>query len=413
MASGPGEGAHGVVKRYDANGNTKLGTPAKGATLNSGDLYDFENRLIRRSSTLAAQSSAIDVLYDADGNRVKETVGAQTVSFLVDPENPTGYAQVVEERVNGTLVRTYTYGHALLSQTQAGLPAWVTTYYSADGHGSTRLLTDSAGAITDTYAYEAFGTQLSHTSTNAQPTFNRYRYTGEQFDEDLGLYFLRARYLNPDSGRFWSMDSYEGGKSDPRSLHKYLYANANPVMGRDPSGYMELVELEAAETADATQNTSAVPVARTALEVTSNSTVNIPLTIGVNSFLAIIAYDILKEGSRRDCAIIGETTDRVVSAAALFRAAGWAPEIFWWDDDTEAALRSIGVTYDSIALEKLNETWIFRVMDNKMILFDLGLDENRSRDNPGRFYELEDMLTAKYSLKRKTAYPGSLRYLNK
>jgi RHS repeat-associated protein len=212
---------------YDANGNTKLGTPANGATLNSGDLYDFENRLIRRSSTLAAQASMIDVLYDADGNRVSEKVGAQTVSFLVDPENPTGYAQVVEERVNGMLVRTYTYGHALLSQTQASLATWVTTFYSADGHGSTRLLTDGSGAITDTYAYEAFGTQLSHTTTSAQPTFNRYRYTGEQFDDDLGLYYLRARYLNPDSGRFWSMDSYEGRGRDPLSLHKYLYANAN------------------------------------------------------------------------------------------------------------------------------------------------------------------------------------------
>ena len=60
---------------------------------------------------------------------------------------------------------------------------------------------------------------------------------GEQWDEDLGLYYNRARYLNVDSGRFWIMDSYEGRHADPSSLHKYLYANANPVKFRDPSGH--------------------------------------------------------------------------------------------------------------------------------------------------------------------------------
>ena len=43
-------------------------------------------------------------------------------------------------------------------------------------------------------------------------------------------------YLNPSSGRFWTMDSFEGNQSDPLSLHKYLYAHADPVNGIDPSG---------------------------------------------------------------------------------------------------------------------------------------------------------------------------------
>ena len=60
---------------------------------------------------------------------------------------------------------------------------------------------------------------------------------GEQWDQDLGLYYNRARYLNTDTGRFWSQDSYEGENADPISLHKYLYAGANPVSGADPSGY--------------------------------------------------------------------------------------------------------------------------------------------------------------------------------
>ena len=49
--------------------------------------------------------------------------------------------------------------------------------------------------------------------------------------------FSSAHYLNPNTGRFWTMDSYEGSNSDPLSLHKYLYCHADPVNGWDPSGH--------------------------------------------------------------------------------------------------------------------------------------------------------------------------------
>lgn len=52
------------------------------------------------------------------------------------------------------------------------------------------------------------------------------------------MYYLRARYMNPSTGRFATMDSYEGNSSDPQSLHKYLYANAGPVNRIDPTGHM-------------------------------------------------------------------------------------------------------------------------------------------------------------------------------
>lgn len=62
-------------------------------------------------------------------------------------------------------------------------------------------------------------------------------YAGEQFDSSTGFYYLRARYMNPSNGRFQSMDSFEGNTEDPTSLHKYLYANANPINRIDPSGH--------------------------------------------------------------------------------------------------------------------------------------------------------------------------------
>ena len=61
-------------------------------------------------------------------------------------------------------------------------------------------------------------------------------YRGEQYDSDLGLYYLRARYYNPATGRFMSRDPEDGDEFDPASLHKYLHANGDPVNNTDPSG---------------------------------------------------------------------------------------------------------------------------------------------------------------------------------
>jgi RHS repeat-associated protein len=77
-------------------------------------------------------------------------------------------------------------------------------------------------------------------------TPNEFLYRGEQFDPDLGLYYLRARYYNPLTGRFMSRDVNEGNIRIPATLHKYLYTGGDPVnridpLGRDAEGdYAEL-----------------------------------------------------------------------------------------------------------------------------------------------------------------------------
>ena len=98
---------------------------------------------------------------------------------------------------------------------------------------------NESGVVTDTYCYDAFGNLLKSKGS----TKNCYRYCGEQFDETTGLYYLRARYMDTSTGRFISQDTYQGTINDPVSLHKYLYANANPVMYSDPSGYTSLDEM--------------------------------------------------------------------------------------------------------------------------------------------------------------------------
>ena len=68
-------------------------------------------------------------------------------------------------------------------------------------------------------------------------------YRGEQYDSDLGLYYLRARYYNPATGRFLSRDPLDpqpfgpdGYPINPSSLHKYLYAGGDPINASDPTG---------------------------------------------------------------------------------------------------------------------------------------------------------------------------------
>jgi RHS repeat-associated protein len=139
------------------------------------------------------------------------------------------YAQVVRE-TNATTgnITDYLYGDDLIKQTKAANDS----YYLYDGLGSTRALTNSAGSVTDTYNYESFGTVLNQTGT----TPNNYLFTGEQFDNSLNNYYLRARYYDQSIGRFTQMDTWMGNNSDPMTLHKYLYANANPVNNVDPTG---------------------------------------------------------------------------------------------------------------------------------------------------------------------------------
>ncbi len=234
---------------HDANGNTLTGMvsqPPDSGTSGT-DAYDSQNRLIRRVGLIDGRSSTIAITYNGDGHKVREAVTSggvtTTTTCLVDELNPTGYAQVVEEHTNGTLTRVYTYGHDLISmdQSDGNGAGWSLTYYGYDGHGNVRFLTDEQGQITDTYTYDAFGELLSSAGTTANP----YRYCGEQFDVALGLYYLRARMMNPLTGRFWTMDSYEGQRSEPESLHKYLYASADGVNGTDPGGYMTLASVSA------------------------------------------------------------------------------------------------------------------------------------------------------------------------
>src|SRR5271166_1431311 len=134
---------------------------ADGNTINpfgAANAYDFENHM--------TQHGLVTVVYDGDGNRVSETVGGVTTNYLVDTQNPTGYAQVVDELQSGTVTRTYGYGLERIDENQLLNSAWAPSFYGYDGHGSVRELTNAAGAVTDSYDYDAFGNLITQ---RAQP----------------------------------------------------------------------------------------------------------------------------------------------------------------------------------------------------------------------------------------------------
>jgi len=131
------------------------------------------------------------------------------------------------------LTASYTHGpHHLISQSRAGAPSW----YHADGLGSTRALTGQSGSPTDRYQFDAYGRTLAQSG----PTDNAYLFAGEQRDRDLGLDYLRARYLNFNAGRFYGRDSFEAPLRLPNLRHLFAYVSGDPVNVTDPSGQIRL-----------------------------------------------------------------------------------------------------------------------------------------------------------------------------
>jgi RHS repeat-associated protein len=210
---------------YDKNGNLLLQMSPTDAAIYQ---YDFDNRLIAADTN---GDGTIDErnAYDAAGNLVSQTVGAQETRFLIDTVQP--YAQVVlEYSPSGAINAAYVYGNSLISQLRNG----ILSIYLIDGQHNTRELTNAAGTVTDQYIYDAFGRILFQNGT----TVNRYLFAGQGADAATGLVYMRARYYDPLLGRFTAADPLRGLLTNPRYLQAYGYGNNDPVNQIDPSGML-------------------------------------------------------------------------------------------------------------------------------------------------------------------------------
>ena len=198
----------------------------------------------------------VSYLYDIDGLRTAKNDDGVTTNYVVDKNRD--YAQVLNELDStNTPTVSYVYGDDLIKQTRAANDS----YFLYDGLGSTRALTGATGAITDTYDYNAYGTEIDSTGV----TENSYRYTGEQFDSESGNYYLRARYLNPTAGRFLTQDTWMGNSQNPITLNKYVYGNSDPVNWIDPTGNFGLASFSVGNNIRGILSTISVPTYSSAI----------------------------------------------------------------------------------------------------------------------------------------------------
>ena len=218
-------GGGGTTYTYDADGNLQTSTTG-GVVTTYG--YDVDDNL---TSVTVGSTVAASYTYDADGNRASATDHASGVvtSYLVDPFGPSGLPQVVRESRTNGFIADYAYGNERISLDRG---SGNTSFYLYDGNMNTRLLLDGSASVQDSYRYDAFGQVIDQHGAVPNP----FLYDGQQYDAGTGLYYLRARYMDPTTGRFLSMDPASGSPVDPITFHRYLYAGDNPVSFSNPSG---------------------------------------------------------------------------------------------------------------------------------------------------------------------------------
>ena len=188
-------------------------------------MWDAENRLVqvRRPGGVV-----VGYKYDALGRRIEQSAGGGWLRFTYDG------ADVVVDRAGygaQTLVTTeYTNGLGIddkLAQRMSSAQGSVTLYYLADHQGSTRALVNAAGNVVERQEYDSFGNNVG-----AGSVLTRYGYTGRERDALTGLYYYRARWYDPQQGRFISEDpiGFKGG------INFYAYVENNPINFNDPLG---------------------------------------------------------------------------------------------------------------------------------------------------------------------------------
>lgn len=199
---------------YDPEGDRTTAVTGSTTTTSS---YDQVGRLTGYSQGTTAATYA----YNGSGQRTAKTVGGATTHFTWD-----GSATPLL-LCDGATSYLYGPGGAPVEQIAGSTTQW----YFHDQLGSTRALTDSTGAVTGSYAYTPYGTVSAHTGTAA----TALQYTGQYTDAESGLVYLRARYYDPATAQFLTVDP-----DLDVTLSPFGYASDNPLNGIDPSGMWSL-----------------------------------------------------------------------------------------------------------------------------------------------------------------------------
>jgi RHS repeat-associated protein len=200
---------------YDSNGNLISKTEVSGTWTYT---WDYENRLKQAS---LSGGVTVNYNYDALGRRIQRTsTPGGSTRFVYD-----GADVLRDLDGNGSTIADYLNGPDIddkLRQNANG----TASYFVTDHLGTTRGFTDASGNLAASIGYDSFGNTDGSSST-------RYTYTGREYDADTSLYYYRARFYDPQLGRFISEDpiGFEGG-----DVNLYDYVFDNPTNDSDESG---------------------------------------------------------------------------------------------------------------------------------------------------------------------------------
>ena len=204
---------------YDADGNLTAKTAKVGGATTTYT-YDALGKLVQID---LPDDGKVTYRYDGLGRRIEKVVNQQTSRYVYDDKQ-----LLLEYDGNNQLVARYIYGQ-LVDQLLLIERGGQVYSVHADHLGSIRQISDGSGAAVNRYAYDAFGNFVLHQEAVANP----FGFTGREWDSESGLYFFRARYYDPQAGRFVSEDPLGLDSGDTNG---YRYVFNSPVNGVDSEG---------------------------------------------------------------------------------------------------------------------------------------------------------------------------------
>ena len=196
--------------------------------------YDGFNRLVSAETIKSGKRTIAKYVYNGDDLRESKTVteGDKTEQtyYTYDRQHV-----ILETDAAGNQKASYIKGINYIAKADS---KGNTAFYLYNGHGDVVQMVDTTGEIINQYDYDIWGNPTLTIETAA----NAIRYAGEFMDTETGMYYLRARYYDPYTGRFVSEDSYWGEDENPLSLNLYTYCANDPVQYTDPSGHYYYVD---------------------------------------------------------------------------------------------------------------------------------------------------------------------------
>ncbi|QOR35895.1 RHS repeat protein [Clostridium sp. 'deep sea'] len=230
------EHPHTIVLRQMTKGSVvnKESTEIDKLIERTKNTFDGFNRLKKVERIANGDRHIVTYTYNGDGLRTQKTSSSlsklnikKTTNYYYDRQHV-----ILETDENGNESTSYVRGiNYISSKNSTNI-----TYFLYNGHGDVVQTVSKNGQVINQYNYDIFGNLTLTIETET----NNIKYSGEFYDYETGLYYLRARYYNPYIGRFISEDSYWGEDVNPLSLNLYTYCENDPINYIDPSGHLAI-----------------------------------------------------------------------------------------------------------------------------------------------------------------------------